>query len=176
MSDPIDHTEHAIPAELDLGEDDVVETVEVVFDEPVEQRSGFDGIGTRREARERALALLFEAEQRALEPLAAILVGLPLQPDPYAREVIEGVSAYRTELDTQISRLATGWTLERMPAIDRALLRIGAYELCHTEVPVGAVISEAVELAKRYSTDDSHRFINGMLASVASEVRLDQTD
>jgi N utilization substance protein B len=172
-------TDGPVPAELALGDDDVVEAVEVVpHEEPssADRSSGFDGIGTRREARERALALLFEAEQRGMDPLADILGELPLDPDEYTRELVAGVSAYRRELDLQLSRLSTSWPLERMPAIDRALLRMGAYELSHTDVPVGVCISEAVELAKRYSTDDSHRFINGMLASVASEIRPDQTD
>lgn len=177
MPDP---TDGGVPPELDLGDDDVVEAVEIVpheeRQEPTDRSSGFDGIGTRREARERALALLFESEQRGLEPLAAIVADLPLDPDEYTRELVEGVSAYRRELDAQLARLSSSWPLERMPAIDRALLRMGAYELCHTDVPVGVCISEAVELAKRYSTDDSHRFINGMLAAVASEVRHDQTD
>ncbi len=177
MPDP---TDGPLPADLDLSDGDVVEAIEVVpheaQDEPAERTSGFDGIGTRREARERALALLFEAEQRALDPLAEILADLPVDPDEYARELIEGVSAYQRELDAHLSRLSTSWPLDRMPAIDRALLRMGAFELWHTDVPVGVCISEAVELAKRYSTDDSHRFVNGMLASVASEVRGDQPD
>ena len=174
MSDP------APPPELGLEADDVVEAFEVVeHDEPAEtavRSSGLDGIGTRREARERALALLFEAEQRAMEPLSAILATLPLAPDPYTLALVEGVAAHQGELDLQLSRLSTSWPLERMPAIDRALLRMGAFELAHTDVPVGACISEAVELAKRYSTDDSHRFVNGMLAAVAREVRDDQPD
>lgn len=177
MPDP---DETSLPAGLDLGDDDVVEGVEIVpheeGPEPVERSSGFDGIGTRREARERALALLFEAEQRSLEPLSEILSELSIDPDEYTRELVDGVSAYRRELDAHLSRLSTAWPLERMPAIDRALLRMGAYELSHTDVPVGVCISEGVELAKRYSTDDSHRFVNGMLAAVASEVRPDQTD
>ena len=169
-----------VPAELALGDDDVVEGVEIVpHDErpdPSDRTSGFDGIGTRREARERALALLFEAEQRGLDPLVDILTELSIDPDEYTRELVTGVSAYHRELDAHLSRLSSSWPLDRMPAIDRALLRMGAYELSHTEVPVGVCISEAVELAKRYSTDDSHRFVNGMLAAVASEVRADQTD
>lgn len=176
MSEPTDH-----PSELGLDRDDVVEAIEIVpheerEPEPDDRVSGFDGIGTRREARERALALLFEAEQRSLSPLSQILDSLPLDPAPYTRELVEGVGAYQQQLDDQLSRLSTAWPLERMPAIDRALLRMGAYELWHTEVPVGVCISEAVELAKRYSTDDSHRFLNGMLAAVAGEVRADQPD
>ncbi|MBK6856800.1 MAG: transcription antitermination factor NusB [Microthrixaceae bacterium] len=173
----------SVPPELGLEDDDVIEAFEVVPDEAeveaapgVTRVSGFDGVGTRREGRERALALLFEAEQRELNPLSAILDGLPLAPDAFTRDLIVGVGSHQSELDDQIERLATGWTLERMPAIDRALLRIGAFELTWTDVPVGACISEAVELAKRYSTDDSHRFINGMLGAVAREVRDDQPE
>lgn len=174
MSDPVP------PPELGLEADDVVEAFEVVdHDEAVDasdRHSGFDGIGTRREARERALALLFEAEQRALTPLSEILATLPVPPDPFTRDLVEGVGADQVTLDAQLSRLSDTWPLERMPAIDRALLRMGAWELAHTDVPVGACISEAVELAKRYSTDDSHRFVNGMLAAVAREVRGDPPD
>jgi N utilization substance protein B len=174
VSDPVP------PPELGLEADDLVEAFEVVeHDEAVDdtdRTSGFDGIGTRREARERALALLFEAEQRGMAPLADILTTLAVPPDPYALALVEGVSAHQEVLDQQLSRLSTSWPLARMPAIDRALLRMGAFELAHTEVPVGACISEAVELAKRYSTDESHRFVNGMLAAVAREVRGDQPD
>jgi N utilization substance protein B len=81
------------------------------------------------------------------------------------------VSDHLAELDAVIGRFSVGWTVARMPAIDRTLLRIGAYELAHTDVPVGAAISEAVELAKRYSTDDSHTFVNGLLSRLASELR-----
>lgn len=171
MSDPRDPF---LPHDLDLGDDDVLEAVEVVEHEvepPAPRTSGFDGIGTRREARERALALLFEAEQRAISPLAGILADLPLAPEPFALELVEGVSEHQAELDALISQFSVSWSLERMPAIDRTLLRIGAYELAHTDVPVGACISEAVELGKRYSTDDSHKFLNGMLSSIAREVR-----
>ncbi len=174
MSDPVP------PPELGLEADDVVEAFEVVDHDDLgpaaDRTSGFDGIGTRREARERALALLFEAEQRGLTPLSEILATLPVPPEPFTRDLVAGVGADQATLDAQLSRLSDTWPLERMPAIDRALLRMGAWELAHTDVPVGACISEAVELAKRYSTDDSHRFVNGMLAAVAREVRGDQPD
>ena len=136
-----------------------------------ERVSGFDGVGTRRESRERALALLYEAEQRAIAPVDSILASLPVPPEAFAAELVVGVSGHQQEIDDTISRLSVGWPLERMPALDRALLRLGIYELGWTDVPVGAVISEAVELAKRYSTDDSHKFINGVLARVATESR-----
>ena len=76
--------------------------------------------------------------------------------------------------DEMIERLAIDWELARMPVIDRNILRLGVYELLERpDIPVGAAISEAVELAKRYSTDESGRFVNGVLSSVASEVRPD---
>ncbi len=175
MTDPRDTF---LPPDLTLAEDDVIEAVEVVA-EPEEEdeapeaprTSGFDGIGTRRESRERALALLYEAEQKGIVPLADILDTLPVAPEVFAGQLVVGVSDAIERIDGLIREFAVGWTLERMPAIDRALLRLGTYELAETDVPIGACISEAVELAKRYSTDDSHKFINGMLARVAREVR-----
>lgn len=175
-----------LPPDLALHDDDVVEAVEVVAepdleedleaealhgDDAPERVSGFDGIGTRRESRERALALLYEAEQRLITPPAALIDQLPVPPEAFAGELVVGVSDHLEEIDDLLRRYSVSWPLERMPAIDRALLRLGTYELVFTEVPVGACISEAVELAKRYSTDDSHKFVNGMLARVADEVR-----
>lgn len=175
-----DRPDRLIPAELDLAEGDQVETFEIdVVDDPEEadppagapRVSGFDGIGTRREARERAVSLLYEAEQRGLVPLGIVLDDLPVRPDAFAESLVNGVSDHQDRLDETIRTYSRAWPLERMPAIDRALLRLGIYELLETDVPTGAVISEAVELAKRYSTDDSHKFVNGMLARVAEESR-----
>ena len=188
-----------LPPGLQLGDDDVIEAFEEVeisaddvpdvdvelgevalddaeldesaSDDRPERVSGFDGIGTRREARERALALLYEAEQKGLVPMAGVIDLLPVAPEPYAAELVVGVSDHLAELDELIGRYSVGWTVARMPAIDRTLLRLATYELAHTEVPVGACISEAVELAKRYSTDDSHTFINGLLSRLAAELR-----
>jgi len=174
VSDP---TGSPIPPELDLADGDEVESFSV--DAPTDPEesddtakvSGFDGIGTRREARERAVSLLYEAEQRGLQPLAVVLDDLPLRPDEFAVALVEGVSARQADLDDTIRRFSRTWPLERMPAIDRALLRLGIYELIESDVPTGAVISEAVELAKRYSTEESHRFVNGMLARIAEDAR-----
>ncbi|HEY4376045.1 MAG TPA: transcription antitermination factor NusB [Acidimicrobiales bacterium] len=135
-----------------------------------QRTSGFDGIGTRREARERALGLLYEAEAKGESP-AELLDSLPVAPEPFAAEIVTGVADYQDEIDALLRRFSKGWDLERMPAIDRALLRMGTFELAHTDVPLAAAISEAVELAKRYSTDDSHKFVNGMLSRIATEVR-----
>jgi N utilization substance protein B len=129
------------------------------------------GIGSRREARERALGLLYEAESKSMTP-AEVIAGLPLPPEPFAEELILGVGDHLDEIDATIRAYAKGWTLERMPSLDRALLRIGVFELSYRpDVPTGAVISEAVELAKTFSTDDSGKFVNGMLSAIAADTR-----
>jgi len=138
---------------------------------PERRVSGFDGVGTRRESRERALALLYEAEQKDLARFADLLDTLPVAPEPFAAVLVIGVSDHMTEIDDLIGRYSVGWTVVRMPAIDRNLLRMATFELGWTDVPVGACISEAVELAKRYSTDDSHTFVNGLLSRLANELR-----
>lgn len=128
------------------------------------------GIG-RREERERAVQLLYEAEQRGLDG-AAILGEQILEPDPYTATLVAGVDRHRAQVDAVLARVAKGWTVERMPALDRAILRVGAYELGHEpEVPTAVVLNEAVELANSYSTDDSGRFVNGVLAAAARELR-----
>lgn len=128
-------------------------------------------VGGRRAARERALALLYEAEVKERTP-AEVLASLPVEPDPYAADLAAGVGDHKGEIDGLLRRFARGWSLERMPSMDRAVLRMATFELgwC-PDVPTGAVIDEAVELAKQYSTDDSGRFVNGMLARIAEELR-----
>jgi transcription antitermination protein NusB len=126
---------------------------------------------TRRQARERALSLLYEAESKS-QPPRAVLAELPVPPDTFACEILEGVEDHADELDALIADHARGWSLDRMPAIDRALLRMATFELAHRpDVPTGAAISEAVDLARRYSTEDSSRFVNGMLSAIAAKVR-----
>lgn len=133
--------------------------------------SNLGGVGSRREARERALSLLYEAEVKGATP-DQVLDSLPLAPEAFAADLVSGVGQHRDEVDALIRRFAKGWSLERMPTIDRTLLRIATFELGHrSDVPTGAVISEAVELAKRYSTDDSGKFVNGLLARIAKELR-----
>ncbi len=127
--------------------------------------------GSRRQARERALSLLYEAESKDVPP-AAVLAALPVEPAPFAAQVVTGVGEHLDELDKWIASYAKDWTIDRMPALDRALLRMAVFELLHRpDVPTGAVISEAVELAQRFSTDESSRFVNGMLARIAETVR-----
>jgi N utilization substance protein B len=131
---------------------------------------------SRRQARERALSLLYEAEAKGVPPVD-LLATLPLEPARFAADLVAGVGEHGEEVDGYIRRFAKGWALERMPAVDRALLRMGVYELLHRpDVPTGAVLSEAVELASRYSTEESGRFVNGVLAHIARDVRKDATE
>ena len=128
-------------------------------------------IGSRREARERALGLLYEADAKDT-PVADVVADLPLPPEPYAADLVRGVADHQLEIDELLSRYSKDWPLERMPVVDRTLLRMGVFELLHRlDVPTGAVINEAVELAQQYSTDDSGKFVNGVLARIADEVR-----
>lgn len=127
--------------------------------------------GSRREARERALSLLYEAEQKSETP-SAVLASLPVDPDPFVRELVCGVEATASEADAMISRFSRGWALDRMPVLDRTILRMACFELAHLpDVPTATVLDEAIELAKRFSTEESGRFVNGVLASVARETR-----
>lgn len=127
--------------------------------------------GSRHEARERALELLYESYARN-SSVEDVLSGLVVAPDPFAEELVRGADDRADEIDGLITRFAKGWTIDRMPVIDRVVLRLATFELlAEPEVPIGVVISEAVELAKRYSTDDSGRFVNGVLSAIAGAVR-----
>ena len=127
--------------------------------------------GTRREARERAVSLLYEAELKEQSP-ADVLADLPLVPEEFVVDLVTGVGTNQARIDELITAHAIDWTLDRMPAVDRNILRVAVYELLHRpDVPSAVVLSEAVELATRYGTDESTRFVNGLLASVAKDVR-----
>ena len=126
---------------------------------------------TRRAARERALGLAYECEQRNVRG-SVLLDGLPVPPDEYAQRLVLGVDEHHEEIDTIIAKFSEHWSLERMPVVDRALLRIGTFEIGWLpEVPTAVAITEAVELAKQYSTKDSGRFVNGLLSRIAAELR-----
>lgn len=134
------------------------------------------GASGRRSARERTLGLLYEAETKGEDP-NTVLDAQPIVPDSFTVEVVRGVAECQADLDVLIGRVAQGWRIERMPVVDRVVLRMGAYELCHRpDVPAAAAISEAVELAKKFSTDNSGRFVNGVLARIASEYRPQDDD
>ncbi|GAB3009806.1 transcription antitermination factor NusB [Actinosynnema sp. NPDC050801] len=129
-------------------------------------------MGARSKARKRAVDVLYEADQRGIDPvtLLADRVGSTDVPpvNDYTISLVEGVTAHRARIDDLISEHAEGWTLQRMPAVDRAVLRIGLYELLWAaDVPDAVAIDEAVELAKGLSTDDSPRFVNGVLGRIA---------
>jgi N utilization substance protein B len=111
--------------------------------------------------------VLFEAEQRSMSPLES-LRSRREQTDqvinPYTMDLVEGVIAKQAQIDEFLSTYSQGWALDRMPAVDRIILRIGSWELLYNdEVPDKVAISEAVELAKTLSTDESPAFINGLL-------------
>jgi transcription antitermination protein NusB len=130
----------------------------------------------RSKARKRALDLLYEAEIRGLSVLDLLDQRIEEAGPPvsgYTAELVRGVQAHRATIDELLSAHAQGWTLDRMPAVDRNILRIGTYELFWAaDVPDGVAMSEAVALARDLSTDASPAFINGLLARLA-EVRPD---
>jgi N utilization substance protein B len=122
-------------------------------------------------ARERALELLYEADAKS-QTIADVLAALPVEPDAYAVDAVTGVSEGHATIDAVITRLAPDWPIDRMPVVDRAVLRLGIYELTERpDVPTAVILDEAVELAKRYSTEESGRFVNGVLAAAARELR-----
>jgi N utilization substance protein B len=125
-------------------------------------------VGARSKARKRALDLLFEADQRGLDPIELLAERLPGAHPPisqYAAAIVEGVQAHRERIDELLATYSQGWTLDRMPGVDRAVLRIGSWELLFNhDVPDAVAIDEAVELARLLSTDESPSFVNGLLA------------
>ena len=125
----------------------------------------------RRDARERALGLLYEAETKGCTG-TEVLEALPVVADDFAAALVRAVDEHRELIDALLAAHAKGWTVARMPALDRAALRMGTAELLtRPDVPTPVVLNETVELAKRFSTDDSGRFVNGLLAKIATEVR-----
>lgn len=125
---------------------------------------------SRREARERAIELAYEAELREIT-VEELLAGLTLRPDDFVIELLEVTERRKAEADELIASRAAGWSIDRMPAIDRLVMRQAVAELLAHETPTGVILSEAVDLASRYSTDESGRFVNGVLAAIAREVR-----
>jgi transcription antitermination protein NusB len=129
-------------------------------------------VESRRAARERALELLYEAEIKGVA-LGELLADQPIAPAELAVELVRGVEAHRDRIDELLRRLvAPKWSIDRLAAVDRSILRLGSYELLAVpDRSAALVINEAVVLARRFGTDDSPRFVNGVLSSVASEVR-----
>ncbi|WP_431946024.1 transcription antitermination factor NusB, partial [Actinacidiphila sp. bgisy167] len=130
-------------------------------------------MAARNKARKRAFQILFEAEQRGVDPTTAMADWIRLartddrQPpvSEYTMQLVEGYAEHARRIDELLSKHAVGWTLDRMPVADRNILRLGAYELIWEDaVPDAVVLDEAVQLAKEFSTDDSPSFVNGLLA------------
>ena len=125
----------------------------------------------RHQARERALSLMYEAELKG-NPPSEILGALMVPPDPYTVELLTAVEERQAEIDELINSAAIGWDLARMAVVDRNVLRLAVAELLgSSEVPTAVILNEAVELASGYSTDDSGRFVNGVLSTLATRIR-----
>ncbi len=137
-------------------------------------------MSARSKARKRALDMLYIADVRQI-PLADVLDEearrAAAQPQrasswPYAEQIVRGVDEHRTDIDALIESHAVGWTLARMPVVDRAILRLAIWELQHNpEIPAAVAIAEAMELASLLSTDDSAPFVNGLLGTIADTPR-----
>lgn len=134
-------------------------------------------MSARSKARKRAVDALYAAELRGLSALDLLTeteelsAGRQNQDEifGFAKSLVEGVAKNSHEIDQIIEGLAQNWSLARMPALDKAILRVGAFEILHlTEVPHSVAISEAVDLAKELSTDESPGFVNGVLAAIAA--------
>lgn len=133
-------------------------------------------MSSRSKSRKRALDALYASEIRGGEPLALLQETAGSVSDrqnqeaifDYAESMITGFDANKMLIDNELRQLADGWALERMPSIDRAILRLGAWEILYNpDVPNEVAIAEAVALASEYSTDDSPKFVNGVLAKLA---------
>jgi transcription antitermination protein NusB len=127
---------------------------------------------SRSKARKRALDILFEAELRGVDPVATLEERAAAADPPvreYTTKLVRGVVARASEIDARISAcLAQGWTLPRMPRVDRNVLRIAVFEIDYGEVPDAVAVSEAVQLVSELSTEDSPAFVNGVLRAVAT--------
>lgn len=133
-------------------------------------------MAARHKARKRALDVLFQADLREVDPLVVLAESERLRAEdgeaplnPYVAELVTGVAAHRERIDDILSTYSLGWTLARMPGVDRAILRLGAYEVLWGDIPEGVALDEAVGLARELSTDESPAFVNGLLARIAEQ-------
>ncbi|HOR14294.1 MAG: transcription antitermination factor NusB [Actinomycetales bacterium] len=130
-------------------------------------------MGARTKSRKRALDILFEADQRGINAQQLLIERLarPATPAPladYTITLVEGVVRCWSEINEMLATYSQGWSVERMPAVDRAALRLATWEIVYSdEVPDAVAIDEAVELVKSLSTDESPAFVNGLLARIA---------
>ncbi len=127
-------------------------------------------MAARSKARKRAVDVLYESDLRGMDSRTTLRDRVALGEPPisgFTVELVEGTGEHRARIDEILTAYADGWTVARMPSVDRAILRLGVYELLwRDDVPDAVVIDEAVELAKSLSTDQSPRFVNGVLARV----------
>jgi N utilization substance protein B len=127
---------------------------------------------SRREGRRQAIDVLYQADVTKKDPRFVLVEwrSAGREIDPFAEELVDGVAANRAEIDSVLQSHVENWSLERMATLDRNILRVAVYELLHRpEIPSSVAISEAVEIAKRMSTEDSSRFVNGILGNFARE-------
>jgi len=134
-------------------------------------------LSARSKARKRAVDAVFAADLRKISPLDLLNEVADLAADRqnqesifgYAREIVQGVIDQHEQIDDLLETYSQGWALDRMPNLDRAILRVAVWEILHnTDVPNAVAVNEAVELAKELSTDDSGAFVNGLLSKIAS--------
>lgn len=134
-------------------------------------------MGHRRKGRELALQILYQMEMKGCEPKGIFdlywkEVEAPADIREFASSLVEGAYRNRKEVDEMIERHSTHWRLPRMAVVDRNILRLSVYELLYLhDIPKSVVLNEAIEIAKRFGTEDSGAFINGLLDNVAKEVR-----
>ena len=136
-------------------------------------------MSSRSKARKRAIDAIYAADLRKESP-ETLLAATALQTMDrqnqdaifsYAREIVAGVIEHHSEIDDLLETYSEGWSIERMPNVDRAILRVGIWEILYTDTPNGVVVNEAVDVAKEYSTEESGGFINGLLSRVAGTQR-----
>jgi transcription antitermination protein NusB len=133
-------------------------------------------VAARHKARKRALDVLFQADLRGVDPLVVLADAERLRTEegdstlnPYVVELVTGVASHQERIDELLTTYSLGWTLERMPGVDRSILRLGAFEVLWGDVPEAVALDEAVTLARELSTDDSPAFVNGLLARIAGQ-------
>ncbi len=130
---------------------------------------GPGSLGGRRESRERAVEISYEMTQRGWT-VEQVLDSLPLSPEPYTLILLNAVERERSRIDELITAKSR-WKIARMPMMDLIVTRLAVAEFLQTDTPTGVVLAEAVDLAGRYSTDDSAKYVNGLLSAISREVR-----
>lgn len=126
-------------------------------------------MSARGKARRRAVEVLYECDLRdgdVEQALTSLSSRMQTPVNPYTDQIVRGVQEHNDQIDETLSTYAQGWSLDRMPAVDRAILRVGTWELLWGDVPEGVALAEAVQLANELSTDESGKYVNGVLARI----------